>query len=190
MGGIGSGRRSRQQTVDEFQSIDVRRWYRDGLLLAPQAFAWRWYSSDESKVSSMGVRVMPSAVVLRYSYGTEHGEPRLLDYAISIEWLTCTYGGSRPWFLCPLSGCGRRVAILYGGELFACRHCLGLAYGSQRESKAKRALRRAESIRERLGWEPLPFFSHGDRPLGMHWERYQRLTDLHDQLIARYRAMR
>jgi hypothetical protein len=26
-------------------------------------------------------------------------------------------------FICPAAGCGRRVAILYGGGNFACRHC-------------------------------------------------------------------
>ena len=36
-------------------------------------------------------------------------------------------------FICPAAGCGRRVAILYRGGIFACRHCYRLAYASSRE---------------------------------------------------------
>src|SRR5690606_6998046 len=125
---------------------------------------------------------LPPEVVLSYSYGSNAEECRSFSYSIEIDWTPCGYGGSRPWFLCPALGCRRRVAILYGSDIFVCRHCLKLAYPSQKEPKYKRALRRAESIRERLGWEPSLFFSHGGKPVGMHWSRYERLTDLHDQL--------
>ena len=50
---------------------------------------------------------------------------------------SCHYGGERPWFLCP--HCGRRVAILYGGAVFACRTCYGLAYEVQREDETRTA---------------------------------------------------
>ena len=61
-------------------------------------------------------------------------------------------GGRRAWFLCPAKGCGRRVAILFGGSIFACRHCHKLAYECQREPDDDRAARRADTIRRRLGW--------------------------------------
>ena len=66
----------------------------------------------------------------------------------------CNLGGSRAWFICPAVGCGRRVAILYGGGIFACRHCYQLAYASAREDVCDRAARRADRLRARLGWEP------------------------------------
>ena len=44
-------------------------------------------------------------------------------YAVRIVRTVCNLGGSRAWFICPAVGCGRRVAILYGGGIFACRHC-------------------------------------------------------------------
>ena len=78
--------------------------------------------------------------------------------------------------MCPGTGCGRRVAILYGpGKYFLCRHCYDLRYESQRENKIYRALHRAQNIRERLGGsrsmlEPFP-----ERPKGMHWSTYLRL---------------
>ena len=34
------------------------------------------------------------------------------------------------------AGCGRRVAILHAGKVFACRQCRNLVYGSQRESES------------------------------------------------------
>ena len=35
----------------------------------------------------------------------------------------CNLGNWRAWFICSVVGHGRRVAILYGGGIFACRHC-------------------------------------------------------------------
>jgi hypothetical protein len=62
--------------------------------------------------------------------------------------------GSRAWFICPAVGCGRRVAILYGGSIFACRHCYQFAHASSREDAGDRATRRADKLRARLDWEP------------------------------------
>jgi hypothetical protein len=72
-------------------------------------------------------------------------------------------------------GCGRRAAILYGGTVFACRHCYHLNYDSQREQPAGRARRRAQAIRMRLGTsgvitEPFPA-----KPKKMHVKTYERL---------------
>jgi len=46
----------------------------------------------------------------------------------------------------------KRVAILYlGGVRFACRHCQGLAYPSQRKNPVDRNLYRASKITNKLG---------------------------------------
>ena len=48
------------------------------------------------------------------------------------------YGGERYWFICPLSGCSRRVAKLYkpiGAKYFGCRHCYNLSYASRNVSR-------------------------------------------------------
>jgi len=58
--------------------------------------------------------------------------------------MKCNLGGHRPWFLCPLKTCGRRVAILYDGPVFACRHSFELVYKSQRETVVDKAIRRAK----------------------------------------------
>ena len=84
--------------------------------------------------------------------------------------------------------CTRRrvqVAILYGGGIFACRHCYRLAYASQREGADDRALRRADTIRRRLGWKPGILNGLGDKPKGMHWRTFERLTSDHEAFAER-----
>jgi hypothetical protein len=107
-----------------------------------------------------------------------------MEYPVWLEWTGCTLGGRRVWFLCPAAGCGRRVAILYCGGIFACRHCYRLAYACQRENTDDRATRRADKIRERLKWEPGILNGHGIKPKGMHWRTYQRLTIKHDAHVG------
>lgn len=95
-------------------------------------------------------------------------------------------GGERHWLLCPARGCGRRVAVLYGGAIFACRHCYRLAYPPQREKPGDRAARRADRIRDKMGW-PGGILEGGDwgKPKGMHWRTYERFCREHDALSDR-----
>ena len=41
--------------------------------------------------------------------------PEWERYPVFLDTTLCHIGGERHWFLCPARGCGRRVAILYGG---------------------------------------------------------------------------
>lgn len=82
-------------------------------------------------------------------------------------------------------GCGRRVAILYGGRIFACRNCHKLAYPSQREDDSDRAARRADRIRAKLGWEPGILNGTGWKPKGMHWDTFQQLNAQHDAFVQK-----
>jgi len=111
------------------------------------------------------------------SYKHRHnGDPwKDEHYPIAIEHTPCYFGGSRPWFRCPANGCGRRVAILYGGSIFACRLCYNLAYDSQREAPHSRALSHAQAIRVKLGGTPNMFEPFPEKPKGMHWRTYARL---------------
>ena len=76
------------------------------------------------------------------------------------------------------------MAILYGGGIFACRHCYRLAYPSQRESPDHRALRRADRIRARLGWEPGILNGDGCKPKWMRWRTFQRLSAEHEAYVG------
>ena len=120
MGGIGSGRRpgegSMRVTTDEVHALDVRDLKRKGLIAAGQE------------------RV---GVVTRFRKRSRRlapGEKRIVELVANLRltWTPCNYGGSRPWFLCPGEGCGRRVAIVYGpSSPPLCRLCRGLTYASQ-----------------------------------------------------------
>jgi UvrD/REP helicase N-terminal domain len=70
----------------------------------------------------------------------------------------------------------RRVAKLYG-PCFACRRCLGLGYASHRENPLRRAMRREQMIKMRLGGSNDPLEPFPQKPRGMHWRTYQRLRD-------------
>src|SRR6516164_8566407 len=101
---------------------------------------------------------------------------------IPIVHLRCRFGGTRAFFICPGPGdgadCGRRITKLHLSQrYFLCRHCNQLAYASQYEQPWKRALRRANKFKQRLGVgggiaEPLP-----DKPKGMWTRTYGCLLD-------------
>lgn len=176
MGGMGSGRRNQggKDTTSNMRALDVRRLQRDGLLTAGRAFGWNWSRNGET-IASIQMRTEEDRVILNYRSRSNGGEWKAMEYPVRLEWTGCNLGGQRAWFLCPAQGCGRRVAILYGGSVFACRQCHKLAYQCQRETPGDRAMRRAETIRERLGWKPGIANPPGDRPKGMHWRTYLRL---------------
>ena len=150
MGGMGSGRRYQggRSTTENYRPLDVRKLHKAGLLTAGHVALWNWYSRGELR-ASIQVQAREDHVSLIYT-ATENGERREYSYPVRLDWTPCQYGGERPWFLCP--SCRRRVAILYGGAVFACRHCYRLAYESQRERDYDRLAGRADKIRRRLGW--------------------------------------
>lgn len=185
MGGMGSGRRYQggRSTTEGYRPLDVRKLHKAGLLAAGMTAMWNWYSRGERR-ASIQVRAEDGRVRLIYA-ATENGERRDYSYLVRLNWTACQYGGARPWFLCPADGCGRRVAILYGGAVFACRHCYHLAYESQREPDHDRIARRANKIRMRLGWEPGILNPKGwQKPKGMHWRTFARLNAEHDELAG------
>jgi hypothetical protein len=178
MGGVGSGRRwhsGSKNTTEDCRSIDVRHWARKGLLTPGQAFSYKWSRNGEI-VASIGVYSESDRVTLSYRHRSGGGDWMDESYPVQLDWTSCTLGGQRPWFLCPANGCGGRVAILYCRGIFACRHCYQLAYPSQREVAYDRAARRADRIREKLGWEPGILNGNGWKRKGMHWRTYYRLT--------------
>ncbi len=117
-----------------------------------------------------------AAVRLKYKSRDYGEEWRDHDYRVRLLSEPCNLGGFRQWFACPAQGCGRRVALLYGGHIFACRHCYQLAYPSQREKPFERQRRQADRVRDRLGWSEDPDLLEGIKPKGMHWATYNRLV--------------
>lgn len=157
------------------RALDIRKLQREGRLKPGRRSCLSWFRRGEV-VASINLIASEGAVTLDYQTRSALGEWESLEYRVWIEWTDCNYGGRRPWFLCPAQGCGRRVAILFGGRYYACRHCHRLAYESQQEDFGDRAMRAADNIRIRLGWGAGIANPHGTKPKGMHWRTYYRLT--------------
>jgi hypothetical protein len=189
LGGEGSGnwyRFDKKSTTDECHSVDVRYLHRKGLLTPGHWFSLRW-SRAGRETGSIRCAVKgdekPERVILTYRHrSSSGGEWEEVREPVRLTWTACNFGGERPWFVCPGAGCGRRVAVLYGpGRYFLCRHCYNLVYASQRENEMHRALRRAQTIRERLGGSANMMKPFPERPKGMHHETYWRLREEHDE---------
>lgn len=163
-----------------YRSLDARDLHRRGLLKPGLAFCWQWTRYGQV-LASIGISTEQDRLTLNYRQFPRDGEPIEHCYPVTLDRTPCTYGGSRPWFLCP--HCWRRVALLYLDRhgRFACRHCLRLNYKSQRESPHDRLIRRAETIRQRLGWPPGITNAGTGKPKGMLWRTYSRLLNEHER---------
>jgi hypothetical protein len=180
MGGFGSGRQGGGRCTDELRPLDVRKISRAGLLTPGSGSCMQWSRNGET-TATINLRAEADRVVLEYSsWSGNSGQWEPLSYAVRLDWTTCGFGGRRVWWRCPVVGCGRRVAVLHGGRVFACRQCNCLAYRSQRETDEDRATRRANTIRQRLGWEPGFLNGTGGKPKGMHWRTFERLKREHE----------
>ena len=184
MGGFGSGRgwhSNAAACTDDYRQLDVRRWQREGYLMLERAFNWGWTWNGET-IASIRVKPEGNALLLSYRHRDKDNAWKQERYTVQLDWTECSYGGERAWFLCPAKSCGRRVAILYGGDIFACRHCYQLVYRSQRENDDERVKRRLAKIRASLGWPPgSPHLN--TKPNGMRCRTFERLTAEHEALV-------
>jgi len=185
MGGWGSGRHwQSKDTTADYRQLDVRRLQRDGLLDRRYSFNWQWSGNGEA-VADINIRPEWDRVILSYRHCRSDGDLKSEEYPVALERTQCHYGGERVWFHCPARGCGRRVAILYGGKIFACRQCHQLAYESQREQPHYRALSRLQNVHLRLGGSGAVADGLPPKPKGMHWTTYRALANrFHRQHMA------
>ena len=186
MGGFGSGRRDQlgKGVTEDSLSLDVRRLQRMDLLRAGHFYHLNTMRKQKL-FSLILMQVDSNELVLSYQHKGASGQCRDLEYPVGLIRTPCQYGGQRTWFACPEPGCGRRVAKLYLADQgrFACRHCSGLAYSSQRKAGDQRARQRAGKIRRRLEWPPGILNQCASKPKGMHWKTYWRLRAQHDALV-------
>ena len=176
------GRSSGKDTTEGMLALDVRRLQRDGRL-TPGSFGWSWTRNGETR-ATINLSVQFDSVILDYRQRQHGGEWEEMKYPVYLTWTACNYGGQRAWWLCPIRGCGRRVAVLYGGSVFACRHCHRLVYQSQREAPDGRGRLRAGKLRERLRWVPGIANPNGGKPKGMRWHTFHRLSAKHDAFVG------
>jgi hypothetical protein len=190
MGGWGSGRRwGSKSTTSGFCKLDVRQLQRDGILEQRFSSNWVW-SRDGERVSDIDMRPESDRLNLIYRVRSAADEWELLNYPVFLERTSCNYGGHRVWFRCPARGCGRRVAILYVGRIFACRYCYQLNYQVQHEQPRDRVYRRAQKLHMRLGGTGNPTHDLPAKPKGMHRATYekllQRLYQLEEKIDAAF----
>jgi len=175
MGGSGSGYRYRwnsKTTTESQYKIDIR-WMKKQRYLHPGAAGILSWTCRGEVSGLIGFRVETDRLVLNSRHRQIGGEWENIEDEIFFTRTPCNYGGNRQWFLCP--GCNRRVAVVYGGKYYRCRHCHHLTYSSQQESKSDRLMRKARKIRARLGasnnlTEPILF-----KPKNMHQKTFDRL---------------
>lgn len=172
-------------TTNDYRALDVRKLRQHGVLIPGWAGKWRWWRGDEIRASIDIQTESREHVRLRYQV-TTMGKTETKDYPVVVTWTPCHLGGERPWFACPC--CGRRVAILYGGVLFACRHCQRLNYRSQQVSKRDAPCERSWRLRLALGCDegllslPAEFIQ---KPKGMHWRTFERKQEQLKKVDAR-----
>lgn len=189
MGGYGSGRRSHRSTIEDYRQLDVNQLAREGIIKGGfvRHSDWQWLRKGEviATICLEARGYLPSPYI-RLFYTWNKNED--IDYRVPLTRTYPPFGGSRWWFVCPGSGCGRRVGKLYGGRYFLCRHCHDLRYLSQREVYHFRLISKAQKIRIKLDGSANITLPFPDKPKGMHWKTYNSLSlkareAVHDSLM-------
>ena len=103
-------------------------------------------------------------ITLNYTFR----EKEDLNYKIPITYNIPYYGGRRYWFICPK--CGRKVAFLYGGKYFLCRHCQNLSYPTQQMDFSSRMLERGKKYENKV-------LVDGCRKRWTHHSTFERYMD-------------
>lgn len=191
MGGSGSGRYfygsvgdNGKELADRQRSIDIHFMKKRNMLNPGYTWSLAWSRNGQPTGDIRGV-TYKDRIVLLYRCRFDGGPWQDVKQPVLLTYTPCTYGGTRPWFLCPGVSCDRRAGKLYcAGRLFLCRQCYDLAYRSQREGWSDRLLTRAQNLRERLGGSGSMFDLFPEKPKGMHWRTYARLRQQGQMLDA------
>lgn len=171
-----------KRTTNQMHTLDIRRL--NSRLTPGASLGWQWSSHSQA---SLNLKVSTDSVTLTYRRREADGNWKSVEYPIRLTRTPCNFGGSRTWWLCP--HCGRRVAVLYGGCIYACRNCYDLTYKSTRTASNSKHFARANKVRERLGWGGCVASPMGDRKRGMHKTTYLRLlTQLTAYSIAAFQS--
>jgi len=168
VGGYGSGRPGWRPVGEDMLRLDVhflhgKDWLRPGLSFT---LSWSWRGEPRASIG-----VITNTDCIHLMYGTKDGEH--VDELVDLDRTPCNYGGERTWFLCPR--CGRRVAVLFAGRRFWCRHCHGIAYAVENEDKISRVLRRSNKLRERVQARAGTAYPVTFKPKGMHQRTFDRI---------------
>lgn len=171
--GINSGRAGTKGSTGDMRSLDIRKMHRASLLKPGGSFNWQWERGGIVRAEISITMHQSTSVTLNYRSRSHGGEWQDKRYEVMVDWTACHFGGTRPWWNCPC--CGQRVAVLWGGTTYACRHCQKINYESTRRAESDKPFDRANKLRKRLGWVPGVAHGMGEQPKGMHMTTYLRL---------------
>src|SRR5215813_4118408 len=102
MGGFGSGRPSGagRGKVEDCRSIDVNRLCKEGCLQPGWSGGWQWTSNGE-RIASINLRAETDCVNFSYRVRIGDGEWQDVRETVRIVRVSCRFGRSRPYFICP-----------------------------------------------------------------------------------------
>ena len=172
MGSFSSGRGSYASTgtVEQARRIDIRYMKKRGLLRPGVNGTLNW-NRGGTPTGEINFTANTHNLELRYRVQEGGGDWENINQTIQLALTPCHYGGQRKWLVCP--HCTRRVVILcFGSKRFYCRHCLKLAYGSQREDRIGRMCR----ARDRLASQIFEGDGH-TRKKGMHHRTFEKQVE-------------
>jgi len=95
MGGPGSGNRWRygaKSTTDDYRTLDVRRWAREGVLRPGYSGGWQW-TRDGETVASIQMRAEQDRVILVYRHRSGDAEWKDEQYPVRFVRTPCNLGG-------------------------------------------------------------------------------------------------
>jgi hypothetical protein len=172
----GSGRHKglKKRRVESCLALDVNDLRRAGALVPGSCGTLSW-QRDSASGELLLFRAGTDALIVSY---LERGV--MIEQRIALAYSGAKFGGARVHFVCPGAECGQRFSKLYFARgAFRCRDCHGLAYECQAEDRQRRARRRADRRRARLGspqWRPgaVPVVT---RPKGMWKKTFARLQE-------------
>ena len=172
MGGYGSGSGRSATRVEDYLRIDLAMFKKDwGNANCSGRLTWQ---RGGAVIATAGYAFFYDRLVLEYSIG-EIDDRQHVKTVIPFSFTEQPLGGRRRWFVC--RSCGARCRVLLAGYYFRCRHCYGATYESQYKRIRLKGLAKVTRLRERLGgtrnlMDPWP-----DKPTGMHWKTYRKLSE-------------
>lgn len=191
MGGFNSGspRRSHRLRSEQLHRISLSEIART-IDLRAVAHHVGPCGPETSEVEIVAVPGAGHGVRRHVGYRTTHwliddgrGLPAALWTSIDSMFVALTqtpgrYGGTRLWFVCPWSSCGRKCTVLYrekrtNARAFTCRRCLRFRYATQLLGDSDRLSIRIDRLVSRLGVAPDGTLR---RPKGMHEKTFRRIS--------------
>ena len=168
----GAGRPAHRAKAEQLMRVDIREWHRRGLLWNGGCNSWIWSRGGE-RTGSIAFRVSEQTINLIYSLDGRDASQTIMRAATP-----CHYGGSRPWFQCPV--CQSRTALLYlRAGRFACRKCQRVSYSTQSGTSDGRVCNLYHRLAAKI---------EDGKPKWQRWATFNRLEDQFEKVGRQFDA--